>query len=145
MSSMSMSTQTDSVPPQSKITASRLTAPNLRAGRVPIMNTDPQHWIRALRSSHDELLGIVRRLPADELSAPSYCRDWTVAQVLSHLGSGAEISLLGLERTLDGQPPMDRDEFPKIWDRWNAAQPDEQAGQAVVWDRRQVSVLAGHQ
>jgi uncharacterized protein (TIGR03083 family) len=141
MSSMSMSTQTDSVPPQSKITASRVTASNLRAGRVPIMDTDPQNWIRALRTSHDKLIGTVRGLAADQLRAQSYCRDWTVAQVLSHLGSGAEISLLGLERTLDSQPPMDRDAFPKIWDRWNSAAPDEQASQAVVWDRRQVSVL----
>jgi uncharacterized protein (TIGR03083 family) len=105
------------------------------------MDTDPQHWIQALRTSHDELVGLVRRTPADQLTAQSYCRDWTVAQVLSHLGSGAEISLFGLERTLDGQAPMERDEFPAIWDRWNGSAPGDQASQAVVWDRRQVSVL----
>jgi uncharacterized protein (TIGR03083 family) len=104
------------------------------------MDTDPQHWIHALRTSHDELMGLVRS-STDQLTAQSYCRDWSVAQVLSHLGSGAEISLLGLERALDSRPPMDRDEFPAIWDRWNASPPGEQAAQAVVWDRRQVSVL----
>lgn len=108
------------------------------------MDTDPRHWIEALRRSHEELLSLVTRLSADDLSqlsAQSYCRDWTVAQVLSHLGSGAEISLLGLERTLDGQPPLDREDFPKIWDRWNAMEPAEQAREVVVWDRRHVSVL----
>jgi uncharacterized protein (TIGR03083 family) len=107
------------------------------------MDTDPHHWIHALRISHDTLVALVVTLTPEQLTQRSYCRDWDVSQVLSHIGSGAEISLLGLERILAGAPPLNRDDFPVIWDRWNALSPEDKASQMIVWDRRQVSVLEG--
>ena len=59
--------------------------------------TDPTTWVRAVRASHDRLAGLVAGLNADDLRAPSYDTDWSVADVLSHLGSGAEITALSLE------------------------------------------------
>jgi uncharacterized protein (TIGR03083 family) len=105
------------------------------------MNTDPHSWIQALRTSHDALVGTVLGLTPGQLEQGSYCTDWNVAQVLSHIGSGAEIGLLGLERTLVGGPPLDRESFPVIWDRWNNLGPGDKASEMVVWDRRYVSVL----
>jgi uncharacterized protein (TIGR03083 family) len=107
------------------------------------MDTDPRHWIQALRISHDTLVALVLTLTPEQLTRRSYCRDWDISQVLGHIGSGAEISLLGLERILVNAPPLTRDDFPIIWDRWNALSPEDKASQMVVWDRRHVSVLQG--
>ena len=52
--------------------------------------------ISALRSTHDELAAVVRDLDDEQLLAPSGASEWPVAQVLSHLGSGAEIGLATL-------------------------------------------------
>ena len=71
--------------------------------------TDPGPWIRALRASHDRLTAIVNPLDADQLRAQSYDSEWSIADVLSHLGSGAEIFLLNLNSGLaGGDPPSGR-------------------------------------
>jgi uncharacterized protein (TIGR03083 family) len=77
----------------------------------------------------------------EQVRSPSYCRDWTNAQVLSHLGSGAEISLLMLPGALGEGEPADSEAFPPVWDRWNAKSPDEQAADALTADERQVRTL----
>jgi uncharacterized protein (TIGR03083 family) len=105
------------------------------------METDPHRWIHALRTSHDALVAQVLSLTPAQLEEGSYCRDWDVAQVISHLGSGAEIALLGLERTLVNGPPLEREEFPGIWGRWDGLGAIDKASEMVVWDRRHVSVL----
>ena len=64
------------------------------------MSSDPRQWIATLRNSHERLASLVKPLDADQSRGPSYCGDWTVAQVMSHLGSGAEISLLMLPGAL---------------------------------------------
>ena len=84
-------------------------------------------WIAALRDSHDRLISILDSLSPDQLTGPSDCNDWTIAQVLSHLGSGAEIFSIFIEAGLgDGQAPG-REIFPAIWDAWNAKDPVRQA------------------
>ena len=50
------------------------------------MATDPRTYIATLRESHDKLDGLVRPLTSDQVRDQSYCTDWSVAQVLSHLG-----------------------------------------------------------
>ena len=105
------------------------------------METDPRRWIQALRTSHDTLVSQVIKLSPEELSTESYCRGWDVGQVLSHIGSGAEISLTSLERALGGAEPLSRDDFPVIWGRWNGLSPADKASEMVIWDRRAVSVL----
>jgi uncharacterized protein (TIGR03083 family) len=105
------------------------------------METDPHRWIQALRTSHDALVTQALELTPAQLARGSYCRDWDVAQVLSHLGSGAEIGLMGLERVLINEPPLDREQFPAIWGRWNDLAPVDKAHNMVAWDRRYVSVF----
>lgn len=56
--------------------------------------------ISALRSGCDDLAAHVRALTPDQLTGPSGASAWTVAQVLSHLGSGAEVGQAGLEASL---------------------------------------------
>jgi uncharacterized protein (TIGR03083 family) len=64
-----------------------------------------------------------------------------VAQVLSHVGSGAEIALLMLPGALGEAEPVGRDAFVPVWDEWNAKSPDDQAADALVSDERHVRAL----
>jgi uncharacterized protein (TIGR03083 family) len=88
----------------------------------------------ALRSSHLGLADAVVPMTADQLMERSYCQDWTIAQLLSHLGSGAEIFGLFLESGLSGGAPPDRDASARVWDRWNAMTPGEQASGCLAAD-----------
>ncbi|TFV86998.1 maleylpyruvate isomerase family mycothiol-dependent enzyme [Blastococcus sp. CT_GayMR16] len=82
--------------------------------------------IDADHSTYQRLSSLVGALTDDQLTQPSGASEWTVAQVLSHLGSGAEITLdtlraarAGVERAGDANQA--------VWDRWNAMSPREQA------------------
>jgi uncharacterized protein (TIGR03083 family) len=81
--------------------------------------------IAALRVEHDTLVALLANLDRDRLDAPSGADGWTVAQVLSHLGSGAEIGLAPIARAT-GQSAESEDNRT-IWARWDAASPTDQA------------------
>ncbi|SDJ26185.1 TIGR03083 family protein [Frankineae bacterium MT45] len=83
--------------------------------------------IAALRTGHDDLQAIVVELSDDDLARPSAASEWEIAQVLSHLGSGAEINRATLEAALGRREVPGADFNPSVWDRWNAMSPREQA------------------
>jgi len=99
------------------------------------MESSPGPWISALRHSHDRLRASVEPLSLDQLEQRSYASEWSVAQVLSHLGSQAEIFGLFLEAGLTGQEPPGREEFEPIWASWNAKDPRAQASDALRADQ----------
>ena len=101
--------------------------------------TDPTPWVSAVRASHDRLSAIVAGLDADGLRKQSYDKEWTIADVLSHLGSGAEIFLLVIESALTGAEPPAMEAFQPIWDTWNARSPEEQAAQCTAANEALVS------
>ena len=101
--------------------------------------TDATPWVRAVRASHDRLAGLVAGLDGDGLRAQSYDTEWSIADVLSHLGSGAEINLLYVNAGADGGEPPSREAFPGIWDTWNARSPEEQAARSVEANEALVS------
>lgn len=103
------------------------------------MSNDVRGWITALRASHDRLATVAGGLVPAQVTVPSYCADWSVAQVLSHLGSGAEIGFANLEAALAGRPAPSRDDYQAIWDRWNARAAVEAAADALVADERHVA------
>lgn len=94
--------------------------------------------IATLRASHERLSAAVARLTEAQVRGRAYPAEWSVAQTLSHIGSGAEINSLVLEAGLTGAEPPARDAYPPIWDRWNAKSPAEQAADALDSDRRLV-------
>jgi len=98
------------------------------------METSPGPWIDALRHSHDRLLAIVEPLDPEQLEQPSYASEWSIAQVLSHLGSQAEIFGLWLDSSLKGEDPPSREVFGPIWDSWNARSPEVQASDGLHTD-----------
>lgn len=91
------------------------------------MERRPTPWIEALRHSHDTLAVVVEALDGTQLRQPSYATEWSVAQVLSHLGSQADIFALFLEAGLRNEPVPGNEAFGPIWDTWNARTPEEQA------------------
>lgn len=105
------------------------------------MATDPRTFIATLRESHDKLDALVRPLMPEHVRDQSYCTDWSIAQVLSHLGSGAEIAMLSLPGALGEAEPVGRDAFSPVWDKWNAKSPDEQAADGLASDEQHVKAL----
>lgn len=92
------------------------------------MTTDrAELTIKALRTGHDELAALVRDFTADDLARPSGASEWDISQVLSHLGSGAEIGLATLEGALEGTGNPGGEFNQSVWARWNAMSPAERA------------------
>ena len=89
--------------------------------------------VGALRASVDQLHALTSGLDDAQLVSQSYCDDWSIAQVLSHLGSGAVIARRGLEDARTGTPTPD-DFNQSVWDEWNAKTPRAQADEALVAD-----------
>jgi len=81
--------------------------------------------IAALRAEHDTLTGLVRALTDDQLAATGGAAEWTVAQVLSHLGSGAEIGRAVVAQATGETVAAEDNET--IWARWDASEPRAQA------------------
>jgi uncharacterized protein (TIGR03083 family) len=105
------------------------------------METRPGPWIEALRHSHETLQAVAGPLDAGQLERRSYASQWSIAQVLSHLGSQAEIFSLFLDAGLAGQEPPGQEAFPQIWEVWNAKSPADQAGDALRADQAMTARL----
>lgn len=84
---------------------------------------------------------MVPRLSGDQLTGASGASQWTVAQVLSHLGSGAEITLAGFRAALDGNPSPEPDFNQAVWDRWSILSPQAQAAGFLEHDAALVDTL----
>lgn len=83
--------------------------------------------ISALRTGHDRLAALVSRLGDADLAKPSGASEWDISQVLSHLGSGAEINLATVRAALDGKPNPGGDFNKSVWARWDAMSRRERA------------------
>jgi len=89
--------------------------------------------VAALRSSVARLREVVSRLEDADLTRRAYPTEWTIADVLSHLGSGAIITQRRLEDVLAGVATPD-DFAPGVWDEWNAKTPVAQRDDALAAD-----------
>lgn len=78
-------------------------------------------WLAAVHTSSHRLAGLVTDLTDDELAAPSFAQGWSIGQVLSHLGSAAEIGTVLVQRGIDGDEtgPREQDTKP-VCQRWDA-------------------------
>ncbi|WP_250035019.1 maleylpyruvate isomerase family mycothiol-dependent enzyme [Paractinoplanes maris] len=91
------------------------------------MTTLADRTIAALRAEHDGLVSALGAFTPDQLTGPSGASDWTVAQVYSHLGSGAEIALAAFRAELGEAETPGPDFNQSVWDRWNALSAEAQA------------------
>lgn len=81
-------------------------------------------WLAALDASSNRLRELVTDLSAADLERPSFAAGWSIAHVLSHLGSAAEISAGIVRRGLAGDDtPPNIDDIRPVWTRWDALDP----------------------
>ena len=73
-----------------------------------------------IRALHDGLATRAPTLTDEQLARTSGAAEWPVAQVLSHLGSQAEIALASLPASLEGGETPGQDFNESVWARWNA-------------------------
>lgn len=83
--------------------------------------------IAALRTGYDSLAAQVAKFSDDDLALTSGAAEWDVSQVLSHMGSGAEINRAVVQAALDGKPNPGRDFNVSVWARWDAMSRRERA------------------
>src|SRR6202044_124620 len=81
--------------------------------------------IAALRSGNDSLAGLVSGYSDEQLAGPTGADEWDVSQVLSHLGSGAEITQKGLQAALERKPNPGMEFNKTVWARYDGASPVE--------------------
>ncbi|HEY8284086.1 MAG TPA: maleylpyruvate isomerase family mycothiol-dependent enzyme [Chloroflexota bacterium] len=73
----------------------------------------------------DRLDAYLAPLDADGWLEQSYCTEWRVYQVASHLASGARIFLGNLAQWFDDGPPMAGEDMRRIWAEFDAMAPGE--------------------
>ncbi|GAB2558504.1 maleylpyruvate isomerase family mycothiol-dependent enzyme [Kribbella endophytica] len=107
------------------------------------MTSKAERAISALRTGYDTLAEQVGGLQPDDLVRPSGASEWKVADVLSHIGSGAEINLAILEGAIDGTGVPAADFNTSTWDRWNAMSPADQASNFLTANQKLIQRYEG--
>lgn len=97
--------------------------------------------VTALRRQHDTLAAIVPTLDEEGLARRSGASEWTVAQVLSHLGSGAEITVKPIRRAAGHE--VDAEDNQAVWARWDGAAPADQAAGFLSHDAAYLETVEG--
>jgi len=96
--------------------------------------------LEVLRRSVAHLQSVVDRLDVIDYQSPAYPTAWSIADTLSHVGSGSVI----MHRTFDDviyQRTPDGDFNQMVWDEWNAKSPGAQVADAVVATRELLEAL----
>ncbi|GAA2746316.1 maleylpyruvate isomerase family mycothiol-dependent enzyme [Terrabacter aerolatus] len=97
--------------------------------------------VAALHSNHHTLATLAPTLSAEDLAAPSGASEWSVADVLSHVGSGAEIGRKPIARAAGEH--VEPEDNQAIWARWDASAPTDQAAQFVRHDAAYLDTVDG--
>ena len=97
--------------------------------------------ISAMRRGHDDFVGRLAALGPDDIARTSGAKEWTVAQAVSHLGSGAVISKATLDGALDGRGNQGMDFNKTVWARWDGLAPAEQVAEFPKVNEDLVSAL----
>jgi uncharacterized protein (TIGR03083 family) len=96
----------------------------------------------ALRISVERLRHIVDPLDDQAILRSAYPTDWTIAHVMSHLGSSAVIFQRRLEDGIDGSTTAE-DFAPQTWDEWNAKGPRAQVNDGLAADASLLQAIEG--
>jgi uncharacterized protein (TIGR03083 family) len=90
--------------------------------------------LTTLKDSVARLRRIVEPLSAEQRLQPAYPSEWTIADVMSHIGSSAIFLRELLDAALDGRE-VPADFMPPIWDTWNAKSPEAKTADGLAEDR----------
>ncbi|HEY7857674.1 MAG TPA: maleylpyruvate isomerase family mycothiol-dependent enzyme [Candidatus Nanopelagicales bacterium] len=96
--------------------------------------------LAALDSSSARLRSIVGQLSDSQLVARAYPTEWSIADVLSHLGSGAVIFQRRLTAAVAGEE-IPADYAPGVWATWNAKSARAQADDTLIADQQLLDEL----
>jgi uncharacterized protein (TIGR03083 family) len=99
-------------------------------------NTTPsaEVLLAALRNSRARLVETTSPLTPEQVRSQSYDTEWSIGQVLSHIGTGSIFFKLILEAGLAGEPAPGIDVMQPIWDAWNAKSPEDMAHDGLESD-----------
>src|SRR5262245_18968873 len=105
------------------------------------MNPAATAWVAALRGTHERLRTLVGRLTRFQLTGRAYPEDWTIAQVMAHLGAGAEAFIGRIDAVRAGAPDPGRDAYDAIRQAWSERSPQDQATEAIAVNQRLVELF----
>jgi uncharacterized protein (TIGR03083 family) len=90
-------------------------------------NAEPsfQEVLTALKREDQSLRQEVDSQPSSYVEQDSFCSEWKNYQVISHLGSGAEIFQHSLEAALDGKEALTPEGRQAIWGYFDGLAPQE--------------------
>jgi uncharacterized protein (TIGR03083 family) len=109
--------------------------------QAPAVVDTARRMIRELRRGREALAPRVEAFTEEDLARQSACSEWDVSQVLSHLGSGAEIMIGTLYAVLAGDDPPGQEASEAIWARWNAMTRAERAAGWLEITERHLAAL----
>ena len=89
--------------------------------------------LKALHNSVAHLGEVIEKIEPDKYTDSAYPKEWTIADTMSHLGSGAVITSQNFDNILSGAE-ADPDFSTSTWDEWNAKDPAAQVADALVAD-----------
>ena len=95
----------------------------------------------ALEVSVHRLASLVNGMKLAELNQQAYPSKWSIADVLSHLGSGAVIMQRGIDAAVSGHP-VEEGFRQSVWDEWNAKGAAARAADALAADRKLLDRVA---
>lgn len=89
--------------------------------------------IGQLTESHQRLGQLLHDMGSEVLHTRSACSQWSVGQVVAHLGSGAEIALEALRAGVAGSvEPVADETMRRLWADYDALADDAAAGRAMA-------------
>jgi uncharacterized protein (TIGR03083 family) len=96
---------------------------------MAVTEANPYAQIKSYeRGEFDRLGRYLEALDAGGWVEQSYCTDWLVYQVVSHIGSGSRIGRMRLEAWASGGPPATREVMQSVWGLFDSLRPEQMLG-----------------
>jgi uncharacterized protein (TIGR03083 family) len=89
--------------------------------------------LKALHASVAHLGEVVEKIDPSKYESSAYPTKWSIADTMSHIGSGAVILSRGFDDVVAANE-ADPDFNQSTWDEWNAKEPAAQVADALVAD-----------
>jgi uncharacterized protein (TIGR03083 family) len=96
---------------------------------VSTTESNPYSQIKTYeRREFDRLTPYLEGLNADGWVEQSYCSDWLVYQVVSHISSGSRIGAARIKGWVGGGTPMSREKMQEVWGYFDSRRPEQMLG-----------------
>jgi uncharacterized protein (TIGR03083 family) len=97
---------------------------------------------RVEAAEFERLSRYLEGLDPDGWTEQSYCADWRVYQVASHLGSGCRIGRMRLDMWVNDGPPVGREQMQAVWAVFDALEPEQMLAEFSDAAREYVRLVA---